>query len=475
MKPPFDPSLRSRSRHGRVAPVPALLWAAAIVLALGSAGCASGGPGAAQRPTEGELPVRWQLDAPPAAGEAAEVVWDRALRALQQQALQSNRDLAQAALRWQRARSQQQQGDLRWQPSLSLGPSASRALDSGTPTSAWQRSASASLSVGYELDLWGRLAQGNTALQAQTGSARADIEAARVLILSQVAERYWTVAALRTQQPWAAEQAALSEEALQITMVRVREGKLLPIEVDKAGATLLDARLRVSNLAADLQLERRQLALLLARTDGTVAELDAAQLPPQAPPDWALPAPAQALAQRPDVQRARLGVDAALARLSVAEAERYPRLSLSASVATGSSGWRDWLNQPLMSLAANLTVPLVDWQRLDLQRDDARTDLELAALDLRSTLHKSLVEVESQVIERQRLAQQQAAAAARLRDATQAEALARLRLEVGSIGRIDWVQARSARLAAEQDLTQLQLSRWLNHAGLYKVLGQTLP
>ncbi len=420
-----------------------------------------------------DLPAQWQ--AGPTKDEAVAVAvsppWLRPeLMALQTQALAANRDIAKAALRWQQAQRQAGEADLRLQPSLSLSSNTGRPLDR---SSDWQRSSGLSGGVSFELDLWGRLAAANVAQLAQAESARTDIAAAKALILSQVAERYWTLAAIAAQEPLIAEAARHAEEALQITGLRVREGKMLPIEVDKAAATLQASQVRLSDLQADRQLQRNQLALLLDQAPPGPL-LPQAELPQQAPPPWALSTPAEALAGRPDVQRARLAVDAALARLRVAQAERYPRLSFSATASSGSSEWYDWLKQPVASLAAGLTVPLIDWRRLELRQAGAHSELELAALDLRDTLFKSLAEIEAQRIERERLQQQYQATALRLREARQAEQLAELRMQVGSIARIDWLQARDARLAVEGDLLQLQLRRWLNHAGMFKLLGLQL-
>ncbi|MCV2353079.1 TolC family protein [Paucibacter sp. B2R-40] len=416
-----------------------------------------------------DLPTRW-LAAPAEADLALSVVpWlAPELTALQQQALVANRDIAKAALRWQQAKLNAAQADLRLQPSLSLSSNSGRPLDRGSD---WQRSFGLTGGVAYEVDLWGRLADADAAQLAQADSARTDIAAAKALILSQVAERYWTLAANAAQQPLIAEAARHAEEALQITSLRVREGKMLPIEVDKAAATLQAAQVRLSDLQADRQLQSMQLALLLDQPPPGPL-LQEPQVPPQAPPAWRLDAPAKLLAGRPDVQRARLAVDAALARLRVAQAERYPRLSFSATASSGGgSEWYDWLKQPVASLAASLTVPLIDWRRLELSQAGAQSELEIAALSLRDTLYKSLTEVESQLIERERLQQQYRATELRLREARQAEQLAELRMQVGSIARIDWLQARDARLTVEGDLLQLQLRRWLNHAGMFKVLG----
>ncbi len=442
--------------------------ALAVLVLLG--GCASAPLSVAELT---DMPTTWPATMPVEiqGGDTLDPA-DPQLAALQAQALSSNRDIAQAALRWQQTQRQSRLSEQRLQPSVGLSVAGSRPLQAQPDTHSgdWSTSYGLSASASYEVDLWDRLAHATTVQQALTEAARTDIAAARALIVAQVAEHYWTQAALAAQVPLAAEQLRISREGLQITTLRVREGKLLPIEIDKAASALQSVQARLADLDSDQQLQRNRLALLLDLPPPGPSLLNP-QLPQRPIPVWDLAAPAEVLARRPDVQRARWHVDAALARIQGAQAERYPRLSFSAGVGMGGGSWRDWLGQPLMTLGANLLVPLVDWRRLDLQRDIARTDLDLAALGLRDTVYKALSDVESQLIERERLQQQLSANARRLQEAVQAEQLAELRLRVGTIARLDWLQVRYARLGVEQERLQLQLRAWLVHAATVKALG----
>ncbi|MFY8087268.1 MAG: TolC family protein, partial [Rubrivivax sp.] len=203
------------------------------------------------------------------------------------------------------------------------------------------------------------------------------------------------------------------------------------------------------------------------------ARLQAAppQLPQQPLPRWQPGPPGEVLERRPDVQRARAAVDAALARRAVSEAERYPRLSLSLGVSTGGDRAGDWLSQPLASLAANLVVPLIDWRRLDLQRELAQGELELAALALRDGVARALLEVDTQRLELQRLQRQREVALQRLAETRRAEQQAQLRLELGTLGRAEYLQIHLGRLDAELSEITLRQRSWQAQALLARVLA----
>lgn len=449
------------------------MCAAAAALALMLAGCAVPGPAA---PPAVAAPAHWQAE--PATGPSADwaLLADPELQALLQQAEAANRDLVQAALRIEQARTQASLGGLRLTPSAGLNAGASRPLDPpGALPARTSKSYGASLGVGYELDLWGRLAALREGDAAQLRAAHSDLRAARLLLRHRVAESYWQLAAARGQVELAQQQLALNRELLAATRLRVREGKLLPIEIDRAAATLQQAEVRIADLQADVAQQRLQLALLLDQAPPgplLVQPRLPGELPGDLPPRWRVGAdPATVLERRPDVQRARSQVDAALARAQASQAQRYPTLGFSASLGSGGSVPGDWLGNPIASLAANLVVPLIDWRRLDLQRDAARTELELAALELRDTVARALVEIESALIDGERLQQQLDANTTRLQEAVAAERLAALRLEVGAIARADYLQARNARLEAEQGRLQLQLRAWLNRGQLARALA----
>ena len=459
-------------------------WAGALALRAVPAaaalltGCAGFGPVEPSRPASPPPPAAWQAGTQDGAGVVAAdwaALADPGLQALLLQAESANRDLAQAALRIQQAGSQVRLADLRVTPTAGVNASASRALDPPGPLDAGTtRSYSASLGASYEVDLWGRIATLRGADEAQLRAARSDLRAARLLLRHRVAESYWRLASAAVQGALAREQLALNRTLLAATRLRVQEGQVLPIEIDRAAATLQQAELRLSDLQAESAQQRLQLSLLLDLPPPGPALADPRLPGPPGglPPPWRIASdPATVLERRPDVQRARAQVDAALARARVAEAQRYPTLSFSGSVGTGGSSAVDWLSSPVASLAGSLIVPMIDWRRLDLQRDNARTDLELAALALRDTVAKALVEIESTVIEGDSLQRQLDANAARWREAQAAERLATLRLEVGTIARADALQARNARLEAEQGRLQLQLRAWLQRSRLAQVLA----
>lgn len=433
-------------------------------------------------PAAPPAPTPWAQT--PSANEAAawEPLLTPALQGLLQQAQTANIDIRRAALAWQSAELQAKAQGLRVQPSAGLNASANRPLQSQGATinvngvlvpvsqsAQWSHSYGASFGAGFEIDLWNRLAQLDAQQAALSEAARSDIAAARQTIASRVAESYWTLSANERFTELARAKLQLAELALQLVTARVKEGKLPPLEIPKAAASIQSAREQVAFNEASAAKARLTLAQLLDQAlPGPV--VSAAPLPDRLPA-WTADEPAQVLERRPDIHRARLQVDAALAAARATRASRYPQLSFSAGLGTGGAHLSDWFAQPLLSLASNLTVPLIDWRRLDLQDAQSRNSLESAALQLRAQISTALGEVQGLLVDQGRIVSSRESAETQRAQAFEAARIARLKFDVGSLARADELQARIAALDTEQAVIQAQLDAILNRLSLLRALA----
>jgi len=444
--------------------------------------CAGAPPAAPEPP-----PAQAQWSALPDSG--ANAAWapllDPALQALQARAQAANTDIRRAALAWQSAELQARAQGLRVTPSLGLSYGANRPLQSQATVnvdgvlvpvgaaSQWTHSYGASVGAGFELDLWNRLGQLDAQQAALSEAARSDIDAARLVIADKVAEGYWNVAANERFATLAAAKLRLAEEALPLVTARVREGKLVPLEIDKAAATVKNARQQLAGYEAAAARARVDLAKLLDQPPPG-PDIAAVSMPATLA-EWTPDAPAQVLERRPDVHSARLRVDASLAGARAQRAARYPQLSFDAGLATGGERIGNWFSQPLLSLASSLTVPLIDWRRLDIADALHRDELETSALNLRDAVFSALGEMQGLLVDQRRIAAELAASEQQTVQARDAERIALLQLEVGSIARADALQARVATLDAELGLEQARLDALLNRLALLRALCIALP
>lgn len=461
------------------------------MLVIGLVGCADWSRTLQYR-VEPSAPLNWQEGG--AATVAAPVssperpwwreLHDPQLELLQAQAARNNIDSLRKALSWRNALLQARLTELNEQPhpSLSMSANTNWALHSGpasvsvngisVPVSSPSTSYSfaSSFELSYEVDLWSRLSQITQVDRAKAEIAHEDVRSARWLVSTKVAEAYWAIGAIDAKLPMVVELVQAADETVRIAHIQMKEGKLRADEVDAIVTKQYEARKRLADVHADRRKKLHELGVLLDREQLLLAPGEA-RLPAGEPVEPALGSPAQMLERRPDVRQARLAVDAALANLHVAQASRYPALSLSLALRTNGETIRDLFSQPIATLGQSLLVPLVDWRRLDAQRDEAKNALDDAALALRASVRQALVDVEDALVERERWRHAWLAARMQQTEKEKVYAVAQLRQEVGVFGRLDVLQSREGVLKAQIDIVDLRLKAWINLLNLYKALG----
>jgi outer membrane protein TolC len=241
-------------------------------------------------------------------------------------------------------------------------------------------------------------------------------------------------------------------------------------ELEAAASREAVLRARLATVRRQLSARGQDLRALVGSSQPVevrVAALPAAELPALTRID----SPAETLERRPDVFRARRGVDAALLRLGAADAGRYPRLVFSAGLQRGTGGMADWITQSLATLVSTLSLPLFEWSRIELRRQAARTDLEAATASLRDTLVTAAAEIESLAAQRRELSGHLATQRQLVHDAKRAEAIARSQWKEGALSRRDWLLALSALESARADDQLVQLSAWQTHIQLLRAIS----
>lgn len=452
--------------------------AGTLGLALLLQGCAHRAPVASEAP-EGVPPVAWNAPLPagvavvPQADDLArwwERFGDPQLSALVAQALQAHPSAlsAQAALRQARAQARVQAAGM--QPDVSLSGSAQRSRSGGQTGNSFQ----VGLDAGWEPDLFGRLDAGVQASEADARAAQASLEQVHVSLSAEVALQYIALRSLQQRLAIAQRNLETQQQTLQITDWRVQAGLATTLVAEQARAAAEQTAAQVPQLQANLAQARHALAVLTGQTPAALdAALAAAQAVPQPSQALALDIPADTLRQRPDVRVAQERVQAALARVSQADAARYPSLRLSGSLGLraltlGALGDSASL---VHSLLGSVAVPLFDGGATQAQVQVQQAALEQARQAYQLAVLTALKEVEDALValqgEAARLAHLQQAAQA----AGNAALLAQQRYASGLIDFASVLETQRTQLATQDALATSQANLGSNHVRLFKALG----
>ncbi len=428
-------------------------------------------------------PLAGGVTADPVGEEIAQwwtVLGDPTLIALEERAVAGNRDLAAAAARLREARARRKGARAGLFPSLSAGGSATRTRSSAasfggiTPPDPVRERYESGFDASWEIDLFGGLRRGVEAARADLAASAADLEGVRVSLAAELAEAYVDLRALQRRLALAEANASAQAETLQITDWRSEAGLTTQLDVEQARANLEQTRATIPQLRASLAQSHARLAVLVGEPPGALDALLAEAKPiPTPPAHVAVGVPADALARRPDVARAERQLAAETARIGVAKAEAYPKLSLTGSLGVQSLTTADLFTAGARtsSLVGNLTQTVLDFGRVRASIEAQEAVQEQSLAQLESTLLVALEEAENAIVSygqeqlrRDSLAEASAAA-------ERAASLSRAQYAAGLVDFESVLLAERTLFSLQDQLAVSEGELTSNLARLYKALG----
>ncbi len=388
----------------RLRGTPTALAAAAAVLL---AGCVTVGPD--YDPPAPSLPAAWQQprESGLADGAAADGPWwqtlgDPLLDSLVARALQDNLDLRQSLARLQAARALRGIAAADAWPTIDVRATYEHREDSeNTPFGAFvPRSdiTTAAFDAGWELDLWGRVRRSVEAADRDLEASTTDVEAAALTVAAEVARTYVELRAAQRRLQLARDNLQLQEQTLQLVRARLAAGIVVERDVAQAATNVEQTRSRLPQLETASTAARNRLAVLLGAAPGTLpAELAEPRPLPRLPASVAVGAPADLLRRRPDVHAAERRFAAEVARIGVAEADLYPRLTLLGSIGLSSDGTKEFFegDSAVVAFGPSLRWNLFDGGRLRNRVRALEANAEAAQVAYEQTVLLALEETEN--------------------------------------------------------------------------------
>ena len=443
------------------------------------AGCAGLAPPDGRLP-EAPVPAAWSAQAPSVTAGLAQPAtslaqwWQRfndpLLTRLVTQALQANTSVrsAQAALQQARAQVDVQAAGLL--PSVGASASAQRSRASNSTGNNFQ----AGFDASWEPDVFGRLRSGLNASEADAQAAQASLADVQVSLAAEAAVNYIELRGLQQRLAIARSNLATQQETLQITRWRLQAGLTTSLVAEQARAAAEQTAAQIPALESGLAQSRHSLAVLTGQAplalDAQLAETEAVPQPTQ---DLALAIPAETLRQRPDVRAAEQRIAAALARVSQADAARYPDFRISGNLGLRALTLGALTNGGSIAsaLLASVSMPVFDGGAARAQVRVQEAALAQARVAYEASVLTALKDVEDALValrgDRERLVQLQAAADA----AGNAALLAQQRYSSGLIDFQSVLETQRTLLSTQDSLAATVASISADHVRLYKALG----
>jgi NodT family efflux transporter outer membrane factor (OMF) lipoprotein len=436
------------------------------------------------------LPQNYRHAPVPAPGPALKVEdwWnnfnDPMLVRIVERALAQNLDLAASMARVEQARAAARRTSAAQLPEGSIDAQAARqrqslesplgALASSRP--GYQRDATlydAGLGATWELDLAGGLRRGAEADNAEAQAAEADHAGVRVSIAAEAADAYFRVRSAQARIELARAQIKTDGDLLTLVQSRLREGMSTAREQAQAQARVAQVRATLPALQAERETQLNRLDVLMAATPGTYAA-EFANLAGQAD----IPAMAMALTphdllrRRPDVIAAERRLAASSARIGVATAEYYPRVSLSAllgyeSLRTATPSAANF--QPLAAIG--LHWRLFDFGRVDAELARAEGARSEALARYRQSLLRATEDVENALIRQWQLDAERKELLQEVDADTRARGATQQAYEGGVLNLMELLEQDRQLLAARDQLVRVQSDSGRAVVATFRAMG----
>ena len=331
----------------------------------------------------------------------------------------------------------------------------------------------ASVNISYTLDIFGGNRRELEALRAQVDYQRFQLEAVHLTLTSNIVTTAVREASLRAQVQATQEMVEMYRKQLDLISAKFELGGASRPDVLEQRTMLAQTLATLPPLEKELAKTRHQLAVYAGSFpgEGGIPEfrLEALVLPVDVP----VSVPSALVRRRPDIRASEELLHAACARVGVATANLYPKITLSGSLGSNAVRIEDLFTSgsSIWSLGAGLLQPLFHGGELTAKRRAAIAAHDQALALYRETVLTSFGEVADTLraldLDAQTLRAQADAEASARETLSSVESQFRL----GAVNYLSLLVAQRQFQVAHINLIRAQAARFADTAALFQALG----
>ncbi len=330
-----------------------------------------------------------------------------------------------------------------------------------------------SLPASFEIDLWGRLTRAEEAALASLAKTEENARIIAQTIVSEAITLYFQIESLERRIQITTQSIENYRRNLSFIERRYEGGLISILDLKQARRALAQAKAILPSLRQDIGIKQQKLAVL----SGQYPETRSARTQPEN--YFNLPAlvpsglPSDLLLRRPDIRAAEATLQALNAKIGVAKASRFPRITLTGTFGYSSSEL-DRLFMPgssLWNIAFGALQPIFDAGRLKAGQRAAEAQFQQGMADYAKTVLTAFSEVESALLTRKEQMERRERMLDFLSEARSTQKVAENRYERGLVDYLTVLDAQQARFQAEESLVLVELAILSNRVTLHRALG----
>lgn len=399
---------------------------------------------------------------------------DPVLVELVEQGLATAPSVDAALARLRAARAERESVDATFYPQFSADGSYRWSRAWGARDSeGWNRNLSASVDASWEIDIFGGVRRSAERAEAQEAKLAYTLQEVRVSLAAEIAATYVAVRRYEGQVAIAEANLALQERNVELVKKRHVNGDVIRYDVVSAEAqaartraslpqhrkNLMDAALRLDWLTGNPPYTFK------ARLTETQDVMHLPEMPPKT-------LPAELLRRRADIRIAESDILAQTAAIGVAEAELYPKFSISGTIGLSSpdlSPWDSYTRE--IGFGPSFRWNLFGFGYWRRRVEAAKATLEATVADYRDAVLDAYRETEAAWIAYHREIERTNPLLDAERFCREALKIAEKRYEFGDITIDDVITQQGLLLSAQENLVAHRAQLFDNAITLYRSLG----
>jgi len=422
-----------------------------------------------------KTPDAYRTDVMPAA-PISDLKWwelfdDPQLSALVKTALENNRDVKIAISRIEQAQAGVGFTQADQYPRIDVEAGARTGNFSGGSRSATTNSTIyLSAPVSWEIDFWGKYKRSTEAARAELLASEYGLKTIQLTLIAGVVSGYYQL--LDFHQRLAISQGTYDSRLYSLKIIRQRfdKGIIGLLDVNQAQIQKEIAAASIPLYERSIAITENSLSILLGRLPGAIAAGE--NIADRQAPKIPVGIPSDILEHRPDITRAKYLLKAQTERIGVAEALRFPSISLTGTLGVASTELGSITTDGgVWSAGGQLLGPIFDFDKNKNRVLIEEQKTKQALYQYENTVLTAFREVEDALVGIDTYRRELTAIERQQKAAKNANELSKERYDKGVSSYLEVLETERSLFSAELRLSELRQQYLSSYVSLYKSLG----
>lgn len=331
---------------------------------------------------------------------------------------------------------------------------------------------SSGINLSWELDIWGKIRRQNESAAAQYLQTHEARKLIQTQLVAEIAQGYYNLLMLDAQLEVARRNLQLTDSTLRIVQLQYDAGKTTSLAIQQTKTQLLSARSLIPQLEREVAIQENSLRALAGQMPERVERTGTLE-------DFlentiSAGIPLYMVTNRPDVRGSELALRAANAEVGVAQAYRYPNLTIDLSGGVNSMLPSNWVSIPgslFGGIVGSITQPIFSRRKLKTDVEVAKLERDKTELNFQEDVLTAINEITNSLITLEKLREEHDIMVERVEVTQLGIKQSDLLFKAGRASYLEIISAQQNAIDSELELVSLKQQLLLARVELYRALG----